>query len=202
MNALASQGEWQSMYFTVCWSRLTKIFGKVWCGLLAAGNRKENASMAILTEEMKRVVREQRLGFVATVCPDGSPNLSPKGTTSVWDDDHLIFADIRSPRTIANLKQNPAIEINVVDWFTRKGYRFKGTATVIESGPVFDDAVSFYERQGSADAPRRIQAIVLVEVQRALALVSPAYDRDVTEDQVRAQWEDYYQQLRQQRETN
>ena len=39
--------------------------------------------MAILTEDMKRVVREQALGFVATVCPDGSPNLSPKGTTSV-----------------------------------------------------------------------------------------------------------------------
>jgi len=45
---------------------------------------------------MKRVVEEQRLGFVATVCPDGTPNLSPKGTVSVWDDDHLVFANIRS----------------------------------------------------------------------------------------------------------
>jgi len=42
------------------------------------------------------VVTEQRLGFVATVCPDGTPNLSPKGTTAVWDDDHIVFADIRS----------------------------------------------------------------------------------------------------------
>jgi hypothetical protein len=33
--------------------------------------------MAMLTEDMKRVVREQRLGFYATVCEDGSPNLSP-----------------------------------------------------------------------------------------------------------------------------
>ena len=33
----------------------------------------------ILTPDMKRVVREQRLGFVATVCSDGTPNLSPKG---------------------------------------------------------------------------------------------------------------------------
>jgi hypothetical protein len=43
--------------------------------------------MAILTEDMKRVVREQRLGFIATVCPDGTPNLSPKGTsgmTTIW----------------------------------------------------------------------------------------------------------------------
>ncbi|HJZ47309.1 MAG TPA: pyridoxamine 5'-phosphate oxidase family protein [Roseiflexaceae bacterium] len=155
--------------------------------------------MATLTEDMKRVIREQRLGFVATVCPDGTPNLSPKGTTTVWDDDHLVFADIRSPRTIANLKQNPSIEINVVDWFTRKGYRFKGMATVIESGALFDQLVSFYEQQRPVDAPRRIQTIVLVNVQRALALISPAYDRDVTEDQVRTQWEDYYQQIRQKR---
>jgi hypothetical protein len=51
--------------------------------------------MGILTDDMKRIVREQRLGYVATVCPDGTPNLSPKGTTAVWDDDHLMFADIR-----------------------------------------------------------------------------------------------------------
>ncbi len=57
--------------------------------------------VGILTDDMKRVVREQRLGFVATVCPDGTPNLSPKGTTAAWGDDHLIFADIRSPGTIS-----------------------------------------------------------------------------------------------------
>ena len=152
--------------------------------------------MATLTEDMKRVICEQRLGYVATVCPDGTPNLSPKGTTTVWDDDHLVFADIRSPRTIANLKQNPSIEINVVDWFTRKGYRFKGIATVIESGSLFDELVSSYEQQGLFDAPRRIQTIILVKVQRALPLVSPAYDQDVTEDQVRTRWEDHYQQIR------
>jgi hypothetical protein len=34
--------------------------------------------MGILTDDMKRVVREQKLGFIATVCPDGTPNLSPQ----------------------------------------------------------------------------------------------------------------------------
>jgi hypothetical protein len=72
--------------------------------------------MAVLSEPMKRLVCEQRLGFVATVCQDGTPNLSPKGTPSVWDDEHLIFADLSSPTTLANLRANPAIEINVVDW--------------------------------------------------------------------------------------
>jgi uncharacterized protein len=93
---------------------------------------------AKLTAEMKRVVSEQRLAYVATVCPDGTPNVSPKGTIAVWDDDHLVFADIRSPGTIANLKKNPAVELNVVDPFVRKGYRFKGTgrAIVCRSSPL------------------------------------------------------------------
>jgi predicted pyridoxine 5'-phosphate oxidase superfamily flavin-nucleotide-binding protein len=150
--------------------------------------------MGILTEDMKRVVREQRLGYVATVCPDGTPNLSPKGTTAVWDDDHLVFADIRSPGTIANLRGNPKVEINVVDWFLRKGYRFKGTGTVLTEGALFQEILAFYERQGMFDAPSRIQAVVLVHVEQALPLISPAYDRNVSEDEVRERWERYYRE--------
>ena len=89
-----------------------------------------------LDDDMRRVVREQSLGFVATVCPDGTPNLSPKGTTVVWDDEHLAFLHIHSPNTVANLQANPAIEVNVVDPIVRKGYRFKGTAVVLTDGDV------------------------------------------------------------------
>ncbi|HLW01510.1 MAG TPA: pyridoxamine 5'-phosphate oxidase family protein [Ktedonobacterales bacterium] len=152
--------------------------------------------MGILTEDMQRVVSEQRLGFIATVCPDGTPNLSPKGTTAVWDDDHLIFADICSPNTIANLRQNPALEINVVDPILRKGYRFKGTATVLSEGPQFEEMMSFYRRRGSANP---IQHIVLVQVERALPLISPAYDLGQTEEEISSRWEQHRDDLRQRR---
>ena len=68
-----------------------------------------------LTDDTKAVVERVRLGFVATVCPDGTPNLSPKGTLAVADDEHLVFADLRSPGTIGNLRSNPGMEVNVVD---------------------------------------------------------------------------------------
>ena len=42
--------------------------------------------MAVLSADMKRIVAEQKLGFVASVCADGSPNQSPKGTFLVHDD--------------------------------------------------------------------------------------------------------------------
>jgi len=47
--------------------------------------------MGVLTKEMKDFVNKQRMGFVATVGPDNIPNLSPKGTTVVFDDEHLVF---------------------------------------------------------------------------------------------------------------
>ena len=101
----------------------------------AAGNgRWKGDDMATLTKDMKRLITEQRLGFYATVSEDGSPNLSPKGTTYVWDDERLFFADVRSPQTVANVRRGSMVEVNVVDPFVRKGYRFKGPAAVHERG--------------------------------------------------------------------
>src|SRR5215217_8021367 len=118
----------------------------------------------ILTEDMKRVVREQRLGFYATVCEDGSPNLSPKGTTYVLDDDHLFFADIRSPQTVANIRRGSLVEVNVVDPFVRKGYRFKGPAQMHEPGTaLYADAMDVLRRAGSSLVDR-VNAIVVIEV--------------------------------------
>ena len=88
--------------------------------------------MGILTEEMKRVVTEIQLCYAATVTPDGKPNLSPKGSITVLSDDELGFADLASPGTIENLRHNPAIELNVMDPFIRRGFRFKGAAKVVK----------------------------------------------------------------------
>lgn len=143
---------------------------------------------------MKRVVEEQRLGFVATVCPDGTPNLSPKGMTAVWDDDHLVFANIRSPGTLANLRSNPSIEVNVVDPFARKGYRFKGVASVLEEGAEYERAMAFYRDRGSNVGAFR--EIVLIRVERVQAIDSPAYDWGLSEDEIRERWERHFLSLR------
>jgi hypothetical protein len=149
-------------------------------------------AMPKLSTEMKELVERQRLGFVATVCPDGTPNLSPKGTVCVLDDNHLIFADIRSPGTVSNLRTNPNIEVNVVDHFLRKGYRFKGTAQVLDAGPDFARHVAFFSNRGMQDAPARIRAIVIVRVDQARPLISPGYERIADEATMRAYWLKYY----------
>ncbi len=96
---------------------------------------RQDKTWFVLDEDMRRVVDEQRLGFVATVCADGSPNLSPKGTLAVFNDETLMFAHLHSHQTVVNIEAgNGSVEVNVVDPIRRKGYRFKGTATVRRAG--------------------------------------------------------------------
>jgi hypothetical protein len=59
----------------------------------------------------------------------------------VLDDQHLIFADVASPRTIANLNENPQIAIFCLDIATKKGCRIWGNGEVIESGTLFNEIV-------------------------------------------------------------
>jgi predicted pyridoxine 5'-phosphate oxidase superfamily flavin-nucleotide-binding protein len=148
-----------------------------------------------LSHQMQRVVREQRLGFVATVTADGQPNLSPKGTTRLWDDERLFFADIASPGTVANLATNPHVEINVVDPIVRKGFRFKGTATVYTSGEMYDRGLQILRNQGSTTNRERVRSIVVIDVTEAAELVSPAYDDGATEQSISEGWLGYYNAL-------
>ncbi|MGI9335622.1 MAG: pyridoxamine 5'-phosphate oxidase family protein [Gammaproteobacteria bacterium] len=149
----------------------------------------------MLNADMKRVLEEQRLGFVATVSADGTPNLSPKATMLVLDDEHIAFGDIRSPNTIANLLQRPALEINFVDPFARKGYRFKGEARYVERGSdEFARLLPGFEAIWG-ELCARFMGIVVMSVERAAPLVSPAYDRGVSEEELRAKWKAYYANL-------
>lgn len=149
--------------------------------------------MGILTDDMKRVVRQQRLAFVATVCADNTPNLSPKGTIAVLDDDHLVFANIRSPQTVSNLRRNPAIEINVVDPMVRKGYRFKGAATIHEAGAKYEEVAAFFAARGVSN---RIREVIVINVEHALSVTSPAYDLGHSEAEIRAWWEHHYEAVK------
>ena len=148
-----------------------------------------------LTADMRRVVLEQRLGFVATVTADGRPNVSPKGTLTVWDDRHLVFADVASPGTIENLRSNPYVEVNVVDPIVRKGYRFKGTAAVHTSGATYERGLAVLRERGSTMTADRVRSIVVIDVTAAAPLWSPAYDTGASEPDVTRRWLAHHTEL-------
>ena len=154
--------------------------------------------MGVISAEARRVVEQQRLCFVATVNADGTPNLSPKGTIGVLDDDRVLFGDIRSPRTVENLRQRPAVEVNIVDPISRKGYRFRGTATIVDPGPRFDELEATFRARG---LEHPFHCIVVVDVERAEPVISPAYDDGLTEPEVRERWRGHYADLESERVT-
>ena len=135
---------------------------------------------------------EHPLGFLATVAPDGSPNVSPKGTFVVLDERTLGFAEIRSPQTIRNLETDPRVEVNFVDPFVRKGYRFSGTARLVRRGEEGFDAL--LERIRSSFAPR-VRTVVVIAVEKAAALTSPSYDDGRTEAELRKSWTARFRKL-------
>jgi uncharacterized protein len=110
----------------------------------------------------------------------------------VLDERTIAFGEIRSPGTIRNLRANPRIELNFVDPFVRKGYRFAGTATVVERGEAaFDTLLPNLRSALSA----RIRAIVTIAVTKALPLTSPAYDDGKTEPELRRAWTTRFRML-------
>ena len=146
--------------------------------------------MVDITEEIKNFVNFQKLGYVATVSNDNTPNLSPKGTIMVLDESHIAFADIQSPKTVENLKHNTSIEINVVDTFSRRGYRFSGTAEIILSGDKFNKIITYYKTSGVKSS---IKSVILIKIEKLSEVLSPLYDLGHTEEELKTKWKKYYE---------
>ncbi len=147
--------------------------------------------MKKIPSNVKHFINSQKLGYVATVSDDGTPNLSPKGTIITWDD-QLVFADIRSPKTMQNLEENPSLEINIIDPLLRKGFRFKGTATIIGGGPTYDSILRHYRKNGIKSP---IGRLVLVDIMDFSEVISPLYDLGATENEIKEKWKNYFSGL-------
>ncbi|MEC9416350.1 MAG: pyridoxamine 5'-phosphate oxidase family protein [Thermoproteota archaeon] len=145
--------------------------------------------MTEFNAEIKNLVNFQKLGYVATVSPDGTPNLSPKGTIAILDDSRLVFANIRSPKTIENLTKNPSIEINVIDPFSRLGYRFKGLAQILSNGKDFENILDYFKQKGIKSS---ISHIVVVDVTSFSEITSPSYDLGLKKEDLVKKWKQYY----------
>lgn len=116
--------------------------------------------MGKLSDSVKETIAEIRPAIIATASKDGKPNVSAKGSFRVLDDDHVIFADISSPRTIANLKENPQVSILVVHPKSMRGCRIWGKGEVLDSGELFDEMSKEF-----ADRNLKVNHVVKVTVE-------------------------------------
>jgi len=148
--------------------------------------------MIEISDEIKNFIEQQKLGFVATVSPDGTPNVSPKGTILVWENHFVIFADIKSPQTMLNLEKNPVVEINVVDPLARRGYRLKGKSKILRDNEEFLKILKHYKEKGIKS---KINAVVMVKVDTLSEITSPLYDLGYSEEEIKEKWKKHYLSL-------
>ena len=141
----------------------------------------------MLTKEMEKLIKENTIGLVATVTPDGYPAVSPKATTIVLDSTHLAFIDLRSPKTKRNIKANPFVELNYIDVFRRQACRIKGKATYIERDDKKFDGMSKNFTAWSS-LFEKAKGVFGGEILNAQKILSPAYDDGADEELLKSEW--------------
>ena len=129
-----------------------------------------------------------RLGFVASVSAGQRPNLSPKGTFVVLDDQTIAFGEIRSPQTLTNIQTHPELEVNFVDQFTRKGVRIRGKASIVRRDTTEFNAIIDKWTTLWGELADRINVIVKIPTTEIKPLSSPPYDDGVTEQEMIAMY--------------
>lgn len=118
--------------------------------------------MAKLTQEMKDMLSAQ-LPYLATVT-DGEmllPNIGPKRSLRVWDDETLIYNENTGRQHLENLRAGSKAAVAVVDWGQLDGFRFVGSAELFHEGPVWEAAVKFADEMGHN--PPKMAVLIHIE---------------------------------------
>ena len=124
--------------------------------------------MIKLTDEMKEMLdtalSDGYSCLVGTVSKDGQPQISPKGSVMVYDDETLAYWERAKRSGLANLLDNPKIVVYYSHNEKRVRWRFYGEARIEESGPIRDDVMSRTVQAELDRDPERQGVAVLIRV--------------------------------------
>ena len=140
----------------------------------------------MLSDEMKTLITNHRAGMVATINDDGTPSVSPKATFAIVSDTHIAVGNIRSPGTVRNLRQRPAVEVCFIDVVTRKAVRVSGQGKVTPKSEA-SDAVMAALKQDWGLYLDHMSSIIEIEITAAEMILSPGYDLGFSEEELKAQ---------------
>lgn len=128
----------------------------------------------MITEQVKNYIDKSVLCWLATANLEGEPNVSPKEMFTYKDDTTLLIANIASPNSVANIRENPNVCLSFVDIFIQKGFKLKGVASLINPNDKgFSEAVQPLIALFSDRFP--IQAVIEIKVTSVAAIQAPSY---------------------------
>lgn len=140
--------------------------------------------MIVFTDEIKTSINESVLCWLATVDKNGVPNNSPKEVFLPYSQDELLIADIASPNSVKNIKNNANVCVSFVHVFKQKGFKIKGIAEYFRRGDAkFDELFQCVYPITGTTYP--VKGVILIKVENVKPIIAPSYylSPDLTEEQ-------------------
>ena len=126
--------------------------------------------MIAITDDMRKMIDNALANgcpcVLATVSADGEPDIGYKGSMMVFDNESLAYWERTRRQHLKNVKENPKVIVLFRDAKTRVNFRFHGTATVHESGPLREQVMERTVKDEIDKDPERKGAAVVIRVDR------------------------------------
>ena len=127
-----------------------------------------------LNKNIKTAIHKSVLCWLATATTDGFPNVSPKEIFSYYKNNKIIVANIASPQTFKNIRENKNVCISFIDILIQKGFQLKGTAEIIEkTNPDFIKMQDILNKMTNGDFP--FTNIIEISVTKIKPIIAPKY---------------------------
>lgn len=118
--------------------------------------------MSTLTQEMKKMIAEHQC-FIGTVNKSGIPNVAPKRSTRVFNDETLIFNEGTGGATYENIVNGSKVSVALVSREIPDGYRFLCDAELQSEGAVYEQAKELSLKNGLR-APKAVALLHITEI--------------------------------------
>ena len=126
--------------------------------------------MISISDQMKELIDNALANgspcILATVSADGEPDIGFKGSMMVFDNESLAYWERTKRVHMKNVKENPRVIVLFRDAKTKAAWRFHGTATVHESGPIRDQVMARTVKDELDKDPERKGAAVVIRLDK------------------------------------
>ncbi|WLQ16602.1 pyridoxamine 5'-phosphate oxidase family protein [Hahella aquimaris] len=124
--------------------------------------------------DIQEYANKSVLCWLATSSREGEPNVSPKEIFLALNPATLLIANIASPTSERNIRDNPRVCVSYIDVFEQRGCKIKGKAKVIEpADPEWEDYLAKLKTLAGESFP--IKNIFEVSVFKSANLLAPSY---------------------------
>jgi predicted pyridoxine 5'-phosphate oxidase superfamily flavin-nucleotide-binding protein len=127
-----------------------------------------------LTTEIKEYINRSVLCWLATVSNENIPNVSPKEIFNHYGTDKIIVANIASPQTLRNIKQNENVCVSFIDILIQKGFQIKGKAKIIKkTDSEFSEMEKVLTEMTGGNFP--FLTITEITIEQVKSIIAPKY---------------------------